>query len=137
AMMLMTLIASLTSCTRSPREMLTGEYEVSAITTDKKMSAEDMQIWQEAMEPIKKSARLSLKCDGKMQHSLNGITKIGTWEVYGEEGEEGEPCRLKLIMEDKSTVNMEIHDLTSDGFVVVEHDESSHSTSTLTYSKIK
>jgi hypothetical protein len=130
------LVASLTSCQHSPREMLIGVYEVTEVTTTQKMSDEDRMIWKEVMEDLKKSTKLVLSSDGTMLQTYNGVTKKGTWEVYGDDGEEGEGWRLKLIMEDKSTVNMVINDLTSSGFVNVMHDEASKSNTTITYAKV-
>jgi hypothetical protein len=136
ATLVATLIMTLTSCQTSPREMLIGEYALTGSTTDLKMSQDDMQMRQMAMEDLQKKYRLVLSGDGKFEETIN-VTKKGTWEIYGDDGEEGEGWRLKLIFEDKSTVNMEIHDLSNSGFVNVIYDEASKSTTTNTYSKIK
>ena len=137
AIALIMAVMSLTSCNKTPKEMLTGEYAISSITTDLKMTSEEAGIWNKAMEDLKKTTTLILQADGKMQETINGVTKKGTWEVLGEEGEEGETLVLKLIYENKSTVNMTIHDLSSSGFTNTQNDEASHTKTVITYSKTK
>lgn len=136
ASIIIAAMTALTSCTQSPREMLIGEYKISDITTDQKMSDEARQTWQEATENIRQTTSLNLKADGKMEQTISGVTQRGTWEIYGQEQEEGEIMKLRLIMESKATINMEIHDLTSGGFTDTEHDEKTQSTTQITYKKI-
>lgn len=137
ALMLVALIATLTSCQQSPREMLVGEYKISSITSDQKLSNDDKAAWQEEMENLKKTAMLKLKADGSLEQSICGVTQRGSWEVFGEESEEGEIMKLKFVMESKSTVTMEIHDLSNSGFTDTEYDENSKSKTIIIYSKVK
>ncbi|MBP5683113.1 MAG: hypothetical protein J6X05_07730 [Bacteroidales bacterium] len=130
-------IATLMSCTKSPKQMLTGEFKISSISTDLKMTPEEQSAWNEAMEDLKKSTKLVLEANGNMQETTNGITEKGTWEVFGDNGEEGEGWRLMLTKESKSTVSMEIQELTDNGFVYTMKDEASHSKMVITYTKTK
>ena len=136
ALALTMVISMFTSCSKSPKEMLTGEFKVTEITTDLKMSPEETENWKIGIEEAKKST-ITLNADGTMQKTDFGVTEKGTWEVYGEEGEEGEHLCLKLIMENKATYNMEIHNLTSSGFVNIVRNESPKCTYTNTYTKVK
>ena len=137
ALMLVAIIATLTSCQQSPREMIVGEYKISSMTTDMKMRDDDKAAWQLAIEEYKKNTVFILKGDGSMQQTIDGVTQKGTWEVLGEASEEGESMILKIILEGKSTINMEIHDLTSNGFVYTQYDETTKSKTVITYSKVK
>lgn len=130
-------IATLMSCTKSPKQMLVGEYTVTSISTDLKMTPEEQSAWNEAMEDLKKSTKLVLEANGNMQETTNGITEKGTWEVFGDNGEEGEGWRHMLTRESKSTVSMEIQELTDNGFVYTTKDEASHSKMVITYTKTK
>ena len=83
-MALILAMTSLISCNQTPKEMLTGEFKISSITTDRKMPPDETEIWNQAMEELKKSTLLVLKADGTMQETINGVTTKGTWEVLGE-----------------------------------------------------
>ncbi len=133
----LTLSICLSSCSKSPKEMLVGEYEVTSISTDQKMIPEIAEIWNETVETIKKTSGLTLRADGSAEDTSNGITRKGTWEVYGDEEENGEGWRLKITREDKSTINMEIHDLSDSGFTYIQPDDASNSTTVIVYSKTK
>ena len=135
--MLIATTAMLTSCKQTPKEMLTGEYKISDITTDRKMSPDDAKAYNDTMEEYKKNTVLILNGDGTLQQTLNGVTTKGTWEILGDDVEDGESWRLKLIMEDKSTVNMQIIELSNSGFIYIEPDKETHSTTTIIYTKVK
>lgn len=129
--------AMLTSCTKTPKEMLTGEYRITEMTNDKKMAPDEAEIWNTAKEDFIKNTVFILNGDGTLQQTYNGVTTKGTWEVYGDDGEEGEGWRLKLIYEDKSTANLEIIALSSSGFTYVEPDQATQSKQVITYTKVK
>ncbi len=130
-------MAILTSCKQSPRQTLIGEYKISDMTTDLKMSDDDRAAWQSAIEEYKQSTVFILKGDGSMQQTIDGVTQKGTWEVLGEAIEDGEAMILKVVLEGKSTINMEIHDLSGNGFIYTQYDENTKSKTVITYSKTK
>lgn len=134
-MALLLAMTSLISCKQTPREMLTGEFKISSISTDRKMPASETEIWQQAMEDLKKSTVLILNADGSMQETISGVTTKGTWEVIGEEGEDGESMVLKLVKEDKSTVNMKLSELSASGFTYIVPDKATQSQTVITYTK--
>ncbi len=137
-MALLLAVTSLISCNQTPREMLTGEFKISSISTDRKMPASETDIWQQAMEDLKKSTVLILNADGSMQETISGVTTKGTWEVIGEEGEDGEDGEsmvLKLVKEDKSTVNMKLSELSASGFTYIVPDKATQSQTVITYTK--
>ncbi|MCR5455746.1 MAG: hypothetical protein K6F33_12230 [Bacteroidales bacterium] len=134
---LIAAILALAACTQTPRELLIGEYKISSITSDQKFSPEERELWKEVTEQLKQTTTLILKADGSMEQTINGITQRGKWEVYGEESEDGEKIKLKIILESKATINMEIHDLTSSGFTDTEYDSQSNSKTQNTYIKVK
>ena len=134
-MALILAATSLISCKQTPRAMLTGEFKISSITTDRKMSADETEIWQQAMEDLKKSTVLVLNADGSMQETISGVTTKGSWEVFGEEGEEGETMVLKLVKENKSTVNMKLSELSASGFTYIEPDKATQSKTVINYTK--
>ena len=134
-MALILAMTSLISCNQTPKEMLTGEFKISSITTDRKMPPEETDIWNQAMEDLKKSTLLVLKADGTMQETINGVTTKGTWEVLGEEGEEGEVMVLELVKENKSTVSMKISEISGSGFTYIEPDAATQSKMVITYTK--
>ncbi len=137
ALALILAMTSLLSCNQTPKQMLTGEFKITSITTDRKMPAEETEIWTQAMEDIKKSTLLILNADGTMQETVSGVTTKGTWEVIGEEGEEGEAMVLKIVKENKSTINMKISELSGSGFTYVEPDKATQSQTVISYTKVK
>ncbi|MBR2103865.1 MAG: hypothetical protein IJ933_01090 [Bacteroidales bacterium] len=137
ALALILAMTSLLSCNQTPKQMLTGEFKITSITTDRKMPAEETEIWTQAMEDIKESTLLILNADGTMQETVSGVTTKGTWEVIGEEGEEGEAMVLKIVKENKSTINMKISELSGSGFTYVEPDKATQSQTVISYTKVK
>ncbi|MBR3711695.1 MAG: hypothetical protein IKM98_00690 [Bacteroidales bacterium] len=137
ALALILAMTSLLSCNQTPKQMLTGEFKITSITTDRKMPAEETEIWTQAMEDIKESTLLILNADGTMQETVSGVTTKGTWEVIGEEGEEGESMVLKIVKENKSTINMKISELSGSGYTYVEPDKATQSQTVISYTKVK
>ena len=136
--LILTTTSLLISCmTTTPKDMLTGEFKITSLTTDRKMPASETEIWQQAMEDLKKNTLLILNADGSMQETINGVTTKGTWEVIGEEGEEGEAIVLKFVKEDKSTINMKLSELSGSGFTTIVPDASTQSQTVISYTKVK
>lgn len=138
ALALILTTTSLISCISStPKDMLSGEFKITSLTTDQKMTDEEYKIWNQAMEDLKKNTLLILNADGSMQETINGVTTKGTWEVIGEEGEEGEAIVLKFVKEDKSTTNMKLSELSGSGFTTIVPDASTQSQTVISYTKVK
>ena len=116
--------AFISSCSSDPSEMIVGKWKIADIKTSTEISEDQMDAYNEQIEEMKNSSKITFKADGSFEQTILEETSTGNWKI----SEDGKTLTKKN--EDGSSENLKIEKLTNDEMVIVsEFDDVKTTTS--------
>ena len=122
-------ISFLFSCTKSPSELIVGEWKISDIKTSEEIPEDQKEMYKQIMDDMISSTKIVFKKDGVYEQSIAEEANDGTWTI----SEDGKT--LTLIDENGKKEPATIVELTENKLVVVN--ELDQTKNTITWEKVK
>jgi hypothetical protein len=123
-----TFFAVISSCSPSPADMISGEWQIADLQTSSDIPEDQMEAYKEQIEEMKKSSKINFKADGSYEQTILDETSTGTWEV-------SEDGKTLITDVDGNKEVKKIQELSQDKMVLVlEFDDN---TTTTTLEKVK
>ncbi len=123
------ILALFSSCSKSPSEMITGEWVIADLQTTSDIPEDQMEAYNAQIEEMKNSSKIVFKEDGTFEQTILDETTTGKWEI----SEDGKTLTKINDSGDKETAL--IQELSDNKLIViVEFDDIKNTT---TFEKVK
>ena len=119
-----TFLAIISSCSSSPADMITGEWQITDLQTTSDIPEDQMEAYKEQIEEMKKSSKIYFKADGSFEQTILEETGTGTWKV-------SEDGKILTTDVDGNKEVKKIKELSSDKMVLVLEFDDNKTTTTL------
>lgn len=123
------IIAFISSCTKSPSDMIVGEWKISEIKTSEEIPDEQKEVYKQIMEDMKSSTKIEFKSDGTYQQTISEETTTGKWSFTENEN------TLVMINENGKTEPAKIIELTENKLVL--ENQLDQTKNTISWEKVK
>jgi len=75
------ILSFISSCSPSPSEMIIGEWKISDVQTTSDIPDDQMDVYKEQIEEMKKSSKIVFNEDGTIEQTILDETSTGTWSI--------------------------------------------------------